>query len=120
MKNQPQGKSFLSWIGGKSLLANRIIPLLPEHTCYCEVFGGAGWLLFKKPESHSEVLNDINTDLVTLYRVVKNHLEEFVRCFKWVLVARDEFDRFLAESPESLTDIQRSARFYYLVKTGFG
>jgi DNA adenine methylase len=35
-----------------------------------------------------EVLNDINGDLVTLYRVVQNHLEEFVRQFKWALSSR--------------------------------
>jgi DNA adenine methylase len=83
----------LSWVGGKSRLAERIIPLIPDHACYCEVFAGAAWLLFKKPESKSEVINDINVDLVTLYRVVQHHLEEFVRYFRWALVARDEFQR---------------------------
>jgi DNA adenine methylase len=78
------------------------------------------WVLFKKEPSKAEIINDINSDLVTLYRVVKLHLEEFIRYFKWVLVARDEFERFLAENPESLTDIQRAVRFYYLVKTSHG
>jgi DNA adenine methylase len=66
-----------------------------------------------------EIINDINTDLVTLYRVVKHHLEEFIRYLKWILVARDEFARFKAENPESLTDIQRAVRFYFLLKTGY-
>lgn len=112
-------KSFLAYLGGKSLLANKIIPKIPAHTCYCEVFAGAAWLLFKKDESEVEIINDINTDLVTLYRVVKHHLEEFIRYFKWVLVARDEFERFKAERPETLTDIQRAVRFYYLLRMGF-
>lgn len=115
-----QGKSFLSWVGGKSRLSSQIIPLMPEHQCYCEVFGGAGWVLFKKPESKAEVLNDFNRDLVTLYRVIQNHLEEFLRYFKWVLVSRDEFERLNSANADSLTDIQRAARFYYLVKTSFG
>jgi DNA adenine methylase len=113
-------KSFLSYLGGKSLLANKIITRIPEHICYCEVFAGAAWLLFKKEESKVEIINDINTDLVTLYRVVKNHLEEFIRYLKWILVARDEFDRFRKENPETLTDIQKAVRFYYLLKTGYG
>ncbi|MHB8123945.1 MAG: DNA adenine methylase [Desulfuromonadaceae bacterium] len=113
-------KSFLAYMGGKSLLAKRIITKIPEHNCYCEVFAGAAWLLFKKEESEVEIINDINTDLVTLYRVVKHHLEEFIRYLKWILVARDEFARFKKETPESLTDIQRAVRFYYLLKTGFG
>jgi len=113
-------RGFLSWVGGKSRLANTIIPLIPEHTCYCEVFAGGAWVLFKKEHSRAEVINDINRDLVTLYRVVKNHLDEFVRYFRWILVARDEFERFKGENPDSLTDIQRAVRFYYLVKTCYG
>lgn len=69
--------------------------------------------------SHAEIINDINLDLVTLYRVVKHHLEEFIRYFKWILVSRDEFERFRIEMPESLTDIQRAVRFYYLLKLGY-
>jgi len=111
--------SFLAYMGGKSLLAKKIIPKIPAHNCYCEVFAGAAWLLFKKEESEVEIINDINTDLVTLYRVVKLHLEEFIRYLKWILVARDEFDRFKKENPETLTDIQKAVRFYFLLKSGY-
>ncbi len=112
-------KSFISYLGGKSLLTSKIIPHIPEHQCYCEVFTGASWLLFKKEPSKVEVINDINTDLVNLYRIVKNHLEEFVRYLKWILVARDQFDLFKNQNPNTLTDIQKAVRFYYLLKTGF-
>lgn len=112
--------SFLNYMGGKSLLTKKIIPLIPKHDCYCEVFTGASWLLFRKEESDVEIINDINSDLVTLYRVIKLHLEEFIRYLKWILVAREEFARFRSENPESLTDIQRSVRFYYLLKNGYG
>lgn len=111
--------SFIAYMGGKSLLARKIIPKIPEHNCYCEVFAGAAWLLFKKEESEVEIINDINTNLVTLYRVIKHHLEEFIRYLKWILVARDEFERFKNENPETLTDIQRAVRFYYLLKSGY-
>jgi DNA adenine methylase len=111
--------SFLAYMGGKSLLTKKIIAKIPEHQCYCEVFAGAAWLLFRKEESKVEIINDINTNLVTLYRVVKLHLEEFIRYLKWILVARDEFDRFKIETPESLTDIQRAVRFYFLLKSGY-
>ncbi len=111
--------SFLSYMGGKSLLADKIIPKMPEHTCYCEVFAGAAWMLFKKEESKVEIINDINTDLTTLYRVVKHHLDEFIRYLRWILIAREEFERFKIEKPETLTDIQRAVRFYYLLRAGF-
>lgn len=113
-------KSPLSYLGGKSLLTKKIIPLIPEHKCYAEVFAGAAWMLFRKEESEVEIINDINSDLVNLYRVIKHHLEEFVRYFKWALTAREEFDRLKKEDPETLTDIQRAARFYYLLKNSFG
>lgn len=112
-------RSVLSWVGGKSLLADRIIPLIPDHRCYCEVFAGAAWVLFKKSESKAEVINDINVDLVTLYRVIQHHLEEFIRHFKWTLISRSEFDRQRAVDPAVLTDIQRAARFYYLTRMRF-
>jgi DNA adenine methylase len=114
-------KSFLAYMGGKSLIAEKIIEKFPKHQCYVEVFAGAAWLLFKKDEEISkvEIINDINLDLVTLYRVIKHHLEEFIRYFKWVIVARDEFERFRAENPETLTDIQKAVRFYYLLKLGY-
>ena len=115
-----QRKSPLAWVGGKSKLTSTIIPLIPKHTCYIEVFAGAAWVLFRKEPSKVEVINDINGDLITLYRVIQNHLEEFVRYFKWSLVSRDEFDRLQRVDESTLTDIQRAARFYYLVKNSFG
>lgn len=111
--------SFLSYLGGKSLLARKIIPMIPKHICYCEVFAGAAWLLFKKEKSEVEIINDINSDLTILYRVIKHHLEEFIRYLKWILVARDEFERFKHENPDTLTDIQKAVRFFYLLKNGY-
>jgi len=113
-------KSFISWIGGKSRLAGKIIPLFCEHKYYCEPFAGGAWMLFKKEPSKAEIINDINIELVTLYRVVKHHMIEFVRYFQYLLVARDEFERFKEANPATLTDIQRAVRFYYLIKTSHG
>lgn len=114
------GKSPLAWLGGKSRLAETIIQRFPEHETYVEVFAGAAWVLFRKPESQVEIINDINHDLVNLYRCVKHHLAELCAQFRWMLVARDEFDRFMQTPADTLTDIQRAARFYYLAKTAFG
>ena len=115
-----QLKSPLAWLGGKSRLADQIIQRIPAHTAYVEVFAGAAWVLFKKPESKVEIINDINGELVTLYRCVKHHLPALVEQFRWMLIARDEFDRFMQTPADTLTDIQRAARFYYLSKNAFG
>jgi hypothetical protein len=108
------------WLGGKSRLAARIIERMPEHKCYVEPFAGAAWVLFRKQESTVEVLNDINKEIITLYRCLQWHLEEFLRYFKWVLVSRDEFERLKRAVPDTLTDIQRAARFFYLQQSCYG
>ena len=113
-------KPFIPWMGGKSRLADKILPLFPDHTCYVEPFAGAAALFFKKEPSKVEVLNDINGELVNLYRVLQNHLEEFVRQFKWAITSRKVFEWEKMKRPETLTDIQRAARFYYLQKNAFG
>jgi len=107
-------------MGGKSLLTKEILPFIPKHHCYVEVFCGAAWMFFRKAPSKVEILNDVNSELTTLYRVVQNHVTEFMRQFEYMLVARDEFDRFLMSPPETLTDIQRAVRFYMLLRTGYG
>ena len=113
-------KPFFSWMGGKRRLAKHIIPEFPDHTCYVEPFAGAAAIFFMKEPSKVEVINDRNGDVVNLYRVVQHHLEEFIRQFKWALVSREIF-KWLNETPvDTLTDIQRAARFFYLQQTAFG
>lgn len=111
---------IIPWIGGKRRLAAQLLPLFPEHACYVEPFCGAAALFFLKDPAKVEVLNDINGDLVSLYRVLQHHLEEFVRQFKWALASREMFRWAQATPPETLTDIQRAARFFYLQKLAFG
>lgn len=113
-------RPIIPWMGGKRRLAKHILPQLPVHRCYVEPFAGGAAILFLKEPSKVEVLNDINGELVNLYRVVKHHLEEFLRQFKHALVSRQIFEWQKMTNPETLTDIQRAARFYYLQKLAFG
>ena len=115
-------RGFLPWQGGKSQLAGQIAQMinLTEHLCYVEPFMGAAHVFFHKEPAKVEVLNDINRDLSNLFRILQHHLEEFLRQFKWMLSSRDLFELLNAQNPESLTDIQRAARFYYLQKLCFG
>lgn len=115
-----QASPMVQWVGGKRRLAPQILPLFPDHSCYVEPFCGAGALFFLKAPVKVEVLNDVNGDLVTLYRVVQHHLEEFVRHFKWALASREIYKWLQITPAETLTDIQRAARFFYLQKLGFG
>lgn len=111
---------IIPWIGGKRRLAQHLLPLFPEHSCYVEPFCGAAALFFLKAPVKVEVLNDINGELVSLYRCLQHHLEEFVRQFKWALASREMFKWAQQTPPVVLTDIQRAARFYYLQRLAFG
>lgn len=127
MKNDTTGmplhttaRPLIPWIGGKRRLASQILPLFPEHSCYVEPFCGAAALFFLKEPVRVEVLNDVNSDLVSLYRVVQHHLDELIKQFRWSLASREIYGWLKATPPASLTDIQRAARFFYLMKCGFG
>eukprot|EP01032_Pedospumella_encystans_P006528 gene6528-7822_t len=107
---------IIPWIGGKRRLADRIIPQFPSHTST----SAGGRMKYNAAPAEVEVLNDINGELINLYRVVKNHLEEFVRQFKYALSSRDVFKWLQDTPPHTLTDIQRAARFFYLQQQAFG
>ena len=116
-----QPTPIIPWLGGKRRLADKLIPLFPPHECYVEAFCGGAALYFLRPvPAPVEVINDVNGDLVNLYRVVQHHLEEFVRQFKWAISSRQVFKWQQQTIPETLTDIQRAARFYYLQHHAFG
>jgi len=112
---------IIPWLGGKRRLADKLLPLFPAHECYVEVFcGGAALYFLRQVPARVEVINDINGDLVNLYRVVQHHLEEFVRHFKWAISSRQVFKWLQETKVEPLTDIQRAARFFYLQHHAFG
>ncbi|WP_019519957.1 DNA adenine methylase [Faucicola boevrei] len=116
----PKGNSFSGWLGGKHKLARTIIDIMPEHKHYIEVFAGASWVLFKKSPSYCETINDINGELINFYRVVKYHFEALSIELENTPISRDLFTLLKNTDPNSLTDIQRASRFYYLLKLAFG
>jgi len=113
---------ILAWPGGKRRLAKKLIPIITSrpHLCYVEIFAGGGSMFFLRQPAKVEVLNDINGEVINLYRVVKNHLEEFLRQFKNALASRQIYEWSKATPPEVLTDIQRAARYLYIQKLSFG
>ncbi len=94
--------------------------MIPGHQAYCEVFAGAAWVFFRKEPSRYETINDLDSDLVAFYRVLQNHLEEFLKQFKWILSSREWFEDWKRQQEAGgLTDIQRAARYYYLQRHCF-
>ena len=118
MKHYP----LLAWPGGKRRLAKTLLPLFDSriHSCYVEEFAGGGGMFFLRQPAEVEVLNDVNGDVINLYRVVKNHLDEFAKQFRFAVASRQLFE-WTKETPSHvLTDIQRAARFLYVQKLAFG
>ncbi len=111
------------WFGGKKYLAARIaerIEAIP-HRCYAEPFCGMAGVFFRRTRKpKSEALNDINGEIVNLYRIVREHPDELLRQFDWALTARAEFVRLVETPPDILTDVQRAARFAYCQTLMFG
>ncbi|KNY24855.1 DNA adenine methylase [Pseudobacteroides cellulosolvens] len=116
-------KSFISWIGGKNYLKKTICDRMPAHFGrYIEVFGGAAWVLFHKDRhAEIEIYNDYNSDLVNLFRCVKFHCEELQRELSFMLNSRELFEDFKAQyNTRGLTDIQRAARFFIVLRISYG
>jgi len=110
----------LAYIGGKNRLANKIISLMPDHITYVEPFSGGAQVLFHKPPSNVEVINDLDFDVVNFFRVCQWHYEELVRYLRYCLASRRLHDLHTRSDPATLTDIQRAGRFFYLQKNSFG
>lgn len=116
-------KSFIPWIGGKSLLAKKITELFPNDIDrYIEAFGGGGSVLFSK-EHHAplEIYNDANSNLVNLFRCIKYHRSELQREINGYINAREVFSDIKERlNMDSFTDIQRAAMFYVMIKISYG
>ena len=111
-------KPILRWQGGKTRMLKEILPLIPKHTCYCEPFAGGLAVLLAKERSQVEVVNDINGDLISLYRNVQFHLPALLSEIDFLFSARRNLHDFIAQP--GLTELQRAARFLLVNRTSFG
>ncbi len=111
------------YIGGKRNLARRLVAMIEAtpHDTYAEPFVGMGGVFLRRSwRPKAEVINDWSRDVWTFYRVLQEHYVAFLELLRWQATSRAEFDRLMAVNPETLTDMQRAARFLYLQKTAFG
>lgn len=113
-------KPLISWPGGKTRLLKHIVPHIPATAGYIEVFAGGCAVLLAKPQSKLEVVNDINSDIVTLYRVAKHHPEALAAELLLMPASRQYLTECVALlKTGSLTDLQRAALFLHANKTSF-
>lgn len=108
--------------GGKRNLAARIIERIEgaPHECYAEAFVGMGGVFFRRRVAPTvEVINDRSRDVATLFRILQRHYIPFLEMMRFQLTTRAEFARLVRTDPDTLTDLERAARFYYLQKTAY-
>ncbi len=110
-------KPIVRWPGGKSRVLKHILPMIPPHVCYCEPFAGGLAVLLAKERSDVEVVNDINGNLVALYRNLQFHLPAIMKEIRWLFASRQNFRDFIAQP--GLTEIQRASRFLLVNRTSF-
>lgn len=111
------------YIGGKRNLAGRLTRLIEAipHKLYAEVFVGMGGVFLRRRAAPpAEVINDISGDVATFFRVLQRHYPAFMEMMRFQLTTRFEFERLAATPPETLTDLERAARFLYLQNVAFG
>ncbi len=112
----------VKWVGGKRQLLDDFTPLFPRHvTSYCEPFLGGGAVLFKLQPDIAYV-NDINPELIQMYEVIRDNVDELIIALGEHPNEEDHFynvrdwDRDRKQYRQ-LTKVQRAARIIYLNKT---
>ncbi len=112
-----------AYLGGKRYLATRIIARLQAipHVTYVEPFVGMGGVFLRRPfRARAEVINDISADVANLFRVLQRHYQALMDMLRWQVTSRDQFERLRAANPDTLTDLERAARFLHLQRAAFG
>lgn len=111
------------YIGGKRNLAARLCAMIDAipHRTYVEPFVGMGGVFLRRSKRPAaEVINDLSTDVSTFFRILQRHHQAFMDMLKWQITSREEFERLLAQDADTLTDLERAARFLYLQRCAFG
>jgi DNA adenine methylase len=116
-------KPVAAYIGGKRALSRRLVELINKtpHSLYAEPFVGMGGVFLRRPyRARAEGINDISGDVATLFRVLHRHYQALMDMLRWQLTSREQFQRLCQANAESLTDLERAARFLYPQRTAFG
>ena len=103
-------RPVLRYHGGKWNLAPWIISHFPPHRIYVEPFGGAASVLLRKPRSYAEIYNDLDGEVVNLFRVLRNPAQarELIRQVKLTPYAREEFENSYITDGDPIEQARRT------------
>jgi len=107
------------WHGAKFLMSRQILPHLPAHRLYTEVFGGGAGVLLHKQRSHAEIYNDLDDDIVNLFRVLQDGASaaKLIDLLRVTPFARAEFEVAYEPTPDP---VERARRLVIRSFMGFG
>jgi len=103
-------------------MVKKLLPLIPKHHTYVEVFGGAANLLLAKEPSAVEVYNDIDSGLVNFFRVIRDK-DKFKRFYEQVMLipySREEFYYCTDTWRDEEDDILRAVKWFVAARQSFG
>jgi len=115
-------KTPITYYGGKLNMVSQILPLIPKHKVYVEPYFGGGAILFSKPKSEAEVINDLNAMVVNFYEVTKSKdFEKLKEKIEGTLFSRTTYNVALAmyRMPHLFNKIQQAWAFYIGTNMGF-
>ena len=114
----------IPYYGGKWELSKQLVPMLPVHERYIEVFAGGLSMLFRKKRVEKNIVNDFDNDIVNLYVSVAEKFDEFSNHVYWIPRSRKLFAKYQAKilatkSEIEIPDAKRAAMYYYVIKNAF-
>jgi DNA adenine methylase len=110
-------RPVLNYFGGKFRISKKVIELLPPHEIYIEPMCGAASILFRKPPSNVEVINDIHGDVVNFFRVLRENYKELQDKLKFTPYSREEYYSCLEKTD---CPIEQARRTYVRAWLGIG
>lgn len=110
--------AVMKYPGSKWSLAKWVISFFPEHHSYLEPFFGSGAVLFSKPRSHIETVNDLDGDVANLFEWVRKDPERLAHEIYWTPYARQAYEDAFAAVPED--SLGRAVNFYIRLNMGQG
>ncbi|MCY7337676.1 MAG: DNA adenine methylase [Chamaesiphon sp.] len=85
------GKSIaFGWYGGKYSHLDWLLPLLPPSQHFCDVFGGSAAVIINRPPSPVETYNDIHSEVVNFFRVLRDQKEPLIEAIGLTPFSREE------------------------------
>jgi DNA adenine methylase len=100
------------WYGGKFSHLNWLLPLLPQTTHYCEPFGGSAAVLLNREPSPIETYNDIDSEVVNFFRVLREQQEALIQAIGLTPFSREEFELAISQPVQDISDLERARRFF--------